>query len=55
MDSPICLDLTVIRRGEFLLATHIRTDMDNEYFAYICKCWGFALQEAFSKLPDPNW
>jgi predicted proteasome-type protease len=29
--------------------------MDNEYFALIRERWGFALQEVFSELPNPNW
>jgi len=49
------LDLAIIRRDEFKLATHISIDMDNEYFALIRKSWGFALQEVFSELPNPNW
>ena len=49
------LDLAIIRRDEFKLATHISIDMDNEYFALIRKRWGFALQEVFSELPNPNW
>lgn len=49
------LDLAIIRRDEFKLATHISIDTDNEYFALIRKRWGFALQEIFSELPNPNW
>ena len=43
------LDLAIIRRDEFKLATHISIDMDNEYFALIRKRWGFALQEVFQR------
>ncbi len=49
------LDLAIIRRDEFKLATHISIDVDNEYFALIRKRWGQALQEVFSELPNPNW
>jgi putative proteasome-type protease len=49
------LDLAIIRRDEFKLATHISIDMDNEYFTMIRTRWGFALQEVFSELPNPNW
>lgn len=49
------LDLAIIRRDEFRLATHISIDTDNEYFQMIRKRWGFALKEVFSELPNPNW
>jgi putative proteasome-type protease len=49
------LDLCIIKRDEFKLATHISIDMDNEYFRMIRKRWGFALQEVFNELPNPNW
>jgi putative proteasome-type protease len=49
------LDLAIIRRDEFKLATHISIDMDNEYFKMIRTRWGFALQEVFSELPNPDW
>jgi putative proteasome-type protease len=49
------MDLAVIRRDEFRLATHISIDMDNEYFTKIRTRWGYALREVFSELPDPNW
>ena len=49
------LDLAIVRRDEFRLATHISIDMDNEYFKMIRTRWGFALQEIFSELPNPNW
>ncbi len=49
------LDLAVIRRDEFRLATHISIDLDNEYFKMIRTRWGFALMEVFSELPNPNW
>ena len=49
------LDLAIIRRDEFRLATHISIDNDNEYFKMIRTRWGFALQEVFSELPNPNW
>lgn len=49
------LDLAIIKRDEFKLSTHISIDNDNEYFRMIRECWGFALQEVFSELPNPNW
>jgi putative proteasome-type protease len=49
------LDLCIIKRDELKLATHISIDMDNEYFKMIRERWGFALQEVFSELPNPNW
>ena len=49
------LDLAIIRRDEFRLATHISIDLDNEYFHMIRTRWGQALQEVFSELPNPNW
>ena len=49
------LDLAIIRRDEFKLATHISIDMETEYFKMIRTRWGFALQEVFSELPNPNW
>jgi putative proteasome-type protease len=49
------LDLAMIKRDELRLATHISIDMDNEYFKMIRECWGFALQEVFSELPNPTW
>jgi putative proteasome-type protease len=49
------LDLCIIKRDELRLSTHISIDMDNEYFKMIRERWGFALQEVFSELPNPNW
>jgi putative proteasome-type protease len=49
------LDLAIIRRDEFRLATHISIDLDNDYFKMIRTRWGFALQEVFAELPNPNW
>src|SRR5271156_5495235 len=49
------LDLAIIRRDEYKLATHISIDMDNEYFTMIRTRWGHALKEVFSELPNPNW
>jgi putative proteasome-type protease len=49
------LDLAIIRRDEYRLATHISIDLDHEYFKMIRTRWGFALQEVFSELPNPNW
>jgi putative proteasome-type protease len=49
------LDLCIIKRDELKLSAHISIDMDNEYFKMIRERWGFALQEVFSELPNPNW
>ena len=49
------LDLAIMKRDEFKLATHISIDMENEYFKMIRTRWGVALQEVFSELPNPNW
>jgi putative proteasome-type protease len=49
------LDLAIMRRDEFRLATHMSIDMENDYFKMIRTRWGFALQEVFSELPNPNW
>jgi putative proteasome-type protease len=49
------LDLCIIKRDELKLSTHISIDMDNEYFKMLRERWGFALQEVFSELPNPNW
>ena len=49
------LDLAIIKRDEFRLATHISIDMENEYFTMIRTRWGVALQEVFSELPNPTW
>jgi putative proteasome-type protease len=49
------LDLCIIKRDELKLSTHISIDLDNEYFKMIRERWGFALQEVFSELPNPNW
>jgi putative proteasome-type protease len=49
------MDLAIIRRDELKIATHISIDLDHEYFKLIRTRWGFALQEVFSTLPNPNW
>ena len=49
------LDLAVIRRDEFRLATHISIDLDNDYFNMIRARWAAALQEVFNELPNPAW
>ena len=49
------LDLAIIRRDEFKLATHLSIDVDNEYFNMIRTRWSFALQEVFAELPNPDW
>jgi putative proteasome-type protease len=49
------LDLAIIKRDQFKVATHISIDMDNDYFKMIRERWGLALREVFGELPDPNW
>ena len=49
------LDLAIVRRDEFRLATHISIDFEHPYFKMIRTRWGFALQEVFSELPNPEW
>src|ERR1700693_2868571 len=49
------LDLAIVRRDEFKLATHISIDNDNDYFKMIRTRWGYALKEIFAELPNPNW
>jgi putative proteasome-type protease len=49
------LDLSIIKRDEFKLSIHISISLDDEYFRMIREQWGFALQEVFSELPNPNW
>jgi putative proteasome-type protease len=49
------LDLAIVRRDEFKLATHISIDFEHDYFQMIRTRWGFALQEVFSELPNPEW
>ena len=49
------LDLAIVKRGEFKLATHLSIEMDNPYFTMIRDRWGQALQEVFSELPNPDW
>jgi putative proteasome-type protease len=49
------LDLAMIRRDEFKLAAHMSIDSEHAYFKMIRERWGFALQEVFSELPNPDW
>ena len=49
------LDLAIVRRDEYRLATHISIDSEHPYFQMIRTRWGFALKEIFSQLPNPNW
>src|SRR3984885_5311407 len=49
------LDLAIVRRDEFRLATHISIDFEHPYFKMIRTRWGFALQEVSSELPNPNF
>ena len=49
------LDLAMIRRDEFKLAAHMSIDAEHPYFKMIRECWGWALQEVFSELPNPDW
>jgi putative proteasome-type protease len=49
------LDLAIVRRDEFKLATHISIDFEHEYFRMIRTRWGSALKEVFAELPNPDW
>ena len=49
------LDLAIIRRDEFKLATHISIDFEHQYFQMIRTRWGSALKEVFAELPNPDW
>jgi putative proteasome-type protease len=49
------LDLAIMRRDQFKLATHISIDFEHPYFKMIRERWGFALREVFSGLPNPDW
>jgi putative proteasome-type protease len=49
------LDLVVVRRDEYCVASHVDIDVDNRYFQMIRNGWGEALREAFSALPNPDW
>src|ERR1700689_3958336 len=49
------LDLCIIKRDEFKLSSHISVDFEHPYFKMIRERWGFALQEVFSELPNPDW
>jgi putative proteasome-type protease len=49
------LDLVIVRRDEFKVASHVDIDADNRYFQMIRNGWGEALREAFSALPNPDW
>ena len=49
------LDLVVVRRDEYRVASHVDITADNRYFQMIRNGWGEALREAFSALPNPDW
>jgi len=49
------LDLVIVRRDEFRVASHTDIGPDNKYFHVIRGAWGEALREAFSALPNPDW
>jgi putative proteasome-type protease len=49
------LDLVIVRRDEFRVASHVDIGPDNRYFDMIRGAWGEALREAFSALPNPDW
>jgi putative proteasome-type protease len=49
------LDLVVVRRDDYRVASHVDIDVDNRYFQMIRNGWGEALREAFSALPNPDW
>jgi len=49
------LDLVIVRRDEYRVASHVDIGSDNKYFQMIRGAWGEALREAFSELPNPDW
>ncbi len=49
------LDLVIVRRDEYRVASHMDIGPDNGYFQMIRGAWGEALREAFSELPNPDW
>jgi putative proteasome-type protease len=49
------LDLVIVRRDEYRVASHVDIGPDNRYFQMIRGAWGEALREAFSALPNPDW
>jgi len=49
------LDLVIVRRDEYRVASHMDIGPDNKYFQMIRGAWGEALREAFSELPNPEW
>jgi len=49
------LDLVIVRRDEYRVASHMDIGPDNRYFQVIRGAWGEALREAFSALPNPDW
>jgi putative proteasome-type protease len=49
------LDLVIVRRDEYRVASHVDIGPDNQYFQMIRGAWGEALREAFSELPNPDW
>jgi len=49
------LDLVIVRRDEYRVASHVDIGPDNRYFQMIRGAWGDALREAFSALPNPDW
>ena len=49
------LDLVIVRRDEYRVASHVDIGPANRYFQMIRGAWGEALREAFSALPNPDW
>jgi putative proteasome-type protease len=49
------LDLVVIKRDEYRVASHVDIGIDNQYYRMISGRWGEALREVFSALPNPDW
>jgi len=49
------LDLVIVRRDEYRVASHVDIGPENRYFQMIRGAWGEALREAFSELPNPDW
>ena len=49
------LDLVIVRRDEYRVASHVDIGPENKYFQVIRGAWGEALREAFRALPNPDW
>jgi putative proteasome-type protease len=49
------LDLVVLRRDQYVVASHLSIDESNPYFAGIRSAWSEALRHAFVQLPESDW